>query len=220
MQDTRTFDPTALAGPIAAASFVAGVAGAAALANASYPRPGSTPDHIRRYFSDNAAAARISIAGQLISAAALGAFAASVASLAGRAGDGATALRGAAIAGGALSVATLATSAVSSAQLTFGAAEDPARARALHHRVFVAGGPLHGPAIGLLTGALGIAGLRTGALPRWVSVASLATAAAGMLAPLSLKMKPAVWLIPASRFPGLLLSAIAGVALWRESAGS
>jgi hypothetical protein len=72
----------ALGGPIATASFVGGVAGALALSDVPYPRPGSSPDQIRKYFSDNAWSARISIAGQLISAAALGVFAVSVFKLA------------------------------------------------------------------------------------------------------------------------------------------
>jgi hypothetical protein len=113
-------------------------------------------------------------------------------------------------------VATLAASALTSVQLTKSAADNAETALELHHRAFVAGGPLHGPGIGLLMGALGLAGLRTKSLPKWLSLASLATAATGLLAPLSLKVKPAVWLIPASRFPGLLLSGIAGVALSRQ----
>jgi hypothetical protein len=207
----------ALAGPIAAASFVGGVAGALALSDAPYPRPGARLDQIRRYFSDNAGPARISIAGQLISAAALGVFAGSVFRLARHSGRGSGGLQAAALAGGAASVGTLAVSALTSAQLTRGAADQPAAALKLHERAFVAGGPLHGPGIGLLMGALGLAGLRTRALPNWLCVASLATAAAGLLAPLALILEPAVWLVPASRFPGLLLSAIAGAKL-RQSA--
>ena len=61
---SHTRDAAALSGPLAAASFIAGVAGATVLSDAPYPRPGSSPDQIRKYFSDNAGPARISILGQ------------------------------------------------------------------------------------------------------------------------------------------------------------
>jgi hypothetical protein len=207
----------ALSGPVAAVSFVAGVAGATALSDAPFPRPGSSHDQIRRYFSDNANAAKVSIVGQLVSALALGGFAAAVAKLAGRAGNEASAIRIAAAVGGALSVVTLTASALTSLRLAEGEADDPNSALRLHKRMFVTGGPLHGPAIGLLMLALGLAGRRTGALPRSLSRAALATAAAGLLAPISLKVERAVLLIPASRFPGLLISGIAGAMLSRRT---
>jgi len=56
------------------------------LADAPYPRPGADPAEIRRYFRGNPGVARISVVGQLISAASLARLTASVAKLAGRAG--------------------------------------------------------------------------------------------------------------------------------------
>jgi hypothetical protein len=50
--------------------------------------------------------------------------------------------------------------------------------------MFAAGGPVHGAGFGALVGALGLAGLRTGELPRPLAMAGLAWAAAGVLAPL------------------------------------
>jgi len=208
-------DVAAFGGPIAAASFVAGIAAGNGLSGAPYPRPGASPEAIKRYFSDNAGPARMSVVGQLVSAASLGVFAVSVVRLARRSGPGSAALQAAGAAGGALSVATLGISALTSLRLTQGEAADPDTAVRLHRRVFLAGGPLHGPAIGLLTGALGLSGLRTGELPRWLSTASLATAAAGLLAPSSIRTNSTVMLIPASRFTGLLLAAIAGTRLGR-----
>jgi len=217
MRSTRTVprDVAALAGPAAAISFVAGVAAGNGLSDAPYPRPGASAEAIKRYFSDNAGPARLSVAGQLVSAASLGMFSTSVARLARQAGRGSSALQAAAVAGGVLSVATLGTSALTSLQLTRGSADNPETGVRLHRRVFLAGGPLHGPAIGLLTGALGLAGMRTNQLPRWLSTASLATSAAGLLAPTSIKTDSTVLLIPASRFTGLLLAGIAGGMLGR-----
>jgi hypothetical protein len=207
----------ALAGPIAAATFVGGVVAGNALSNAPYPRPGASPDAIKRYFSDNSGPARLSVTGQLLSATALGVFAVAVLSLARRVDRGSQPLQLAAVAGGGLSFATLTASGLTSLQLTRGAADQPESALKLGRRVFVTGGPLHGPAIGLLMGALGVAGLRTKALPRWLSLSALGTAAAGVLAPVSSKVERAVLLVPASRFPGLLISGIAGTMLSRRT---
>lgn len=208
-------DASALAGPLAAVSFVGGAAGAAALADAPFPRPGSSAEQIGRYFGDNAGPARLSVAGQLISAGALGLFAEAVAGLATGAQPGRR-LATIARVGGFLSVLTLTASALTSLHLTRPGVAKSKKAPALHRRAFLAGGPLHGPGIGLLMGALGVAGLRTHRLPRWLSYAAVGNAAAGVLTPVSLIVKPAVWLIPASRFPGLLLAAGAGVALSRR----
>ena len=48
--ETQFRDLGALSGPLTGASFIAGVAGAMALADSPYPRPGSEPAEIRRYF--------------------------------------------------------------------------------------------------------------------------------------------------------------------------
>ena len=60
--------PGALSGPLAGTSFIAGVAGAVALSDSPYPRPGAQPADIRRYFRGSPAAARVSVIGQLVSA--------------------------------------------------------------------------------------------------------------------------------------------------------
>jgi hypothetical protein len=69
----------------------------------------------------------------------------------------------------------------------------------------------------VLVGSLGLDGLRTGELPRPLALAGLASAAAGLLSPLSFVAKPAAWFLPAGRFSGLLVSGIAGVRLGRRS---
>ena len=60
-------DPGARSGGLAGASFVAGVAGAMALADLPYPRPGADPGQVKRYFTENAGPARLSVAGQAVS---------------------------------------------------------------------------------------------------------------------------------------------------------
>ena len=206
-------DRGALSGPVAGASFIAGVAGAMALADDPYPRPGSEPAQVSRYFGRNPGPARLSVAGQAISAASLVRFTASVARLAGRAGPGSRALQAAAVAGGGISAGSLATAAAYAAALTGRPAREDASAAALARRAFVAGGPVHTAGFGVLVGALGLAGLRTGELPRPLAIAGLASAAVSLLSPLYFVAEPAGWFIPAGRFSGLLVSGIAGVRL-------
>src|SRR6266536_4298098 len=81
-------DRGALSGPLAGISFIAGIGGANALADQPYPRPSSEPSEVRRFFSQNPGPVRLSAAGQIISAACLARFTASVALLAGRSGRG------------------------------------------------------------------------------------------------------------------------------------
>jgi hypothetical protein len=216
MTSPSSRDSGALSGTFAGISFVGGVAGAMALADSPYPRPGSEPAEVLRYFRGNAGAARLSVVGQLISAASLARFTATVARLAARSGQGSRELRVAALAGGGLAAASLAASALLSAALTGRRGEQEVSAVALHKLIFAAGGPVHGAGFGVLIGSLGLAGLRTGELPRPLALAGLASAAAGSLSPLYFVWEPAAWFIPAGRFSGLLVSGIAGVRLGRR----
>jgi hypothetical protein len=206
-------DRGALTGPLAGISFIAGIGGANALADQPYPRPGSKPSEVRRFFSQNPGPVRLSAAGQIISAASLARFTASVARLAGRSGRGSRALQAAAVAGGAAAAVSLAASAACTAALSARWGRQEATAAALARRGFLAGGVIHSPAFGVLLGALGLAGLRTGELPRPVATTALASAAACLLAPLYLVAEPFAWFIPAGRFPGLVVSGIAGARL-------
>jgi hypothetical protein len=211
--DRPSGDPGAISGALAGASFIAGVAGAMARSEHRYPRPGSTGAEIRRYFTQRSRAPLVSIAGQLVSAASVARFTASVVRLAGRAGPGSRALRGAAVAGGAIATAGLAASAVYATALTTDRSEDADRAVALARRAFLAGGPIHGVGFGVLLGVLGLAGLRTRELPRPVAVTALASVPPNLLGPLYLLAEPAGWFIPAGRFPGLIVAGIAGAQL-------
>jgi hypothetical protein len=186
-------DRGALSGLLAGVSFVGGAAGAMALADLPFPRPGADPAQVRKYFTQDAGRpARLSAAGQAISAAALVRFTASVAQLAGRAGRRPPALPAAAVAGGGLAAASLATSAVTHSMLTLLKGEDEDdRVATLARRAFVAGGPVHGVGFGVLTGVLALAGLRAGELPRPVAITGLASAALSVLSPLYFVWEPA-----------------------------
>lgn len=208
-------DRAALSGPVSGATFLAGLAGALTSADVPYPRPGSDAPTIRRFFCGNRGSARVSAAAQLISAVTLGRFAVSVARLAGTAGPGAGALRATAAAGGATAVAALSTSAVLTAALTTDRAESDDRAIAMHRRAFLAGGVAHGVGYGVLVGALGVAGRRTGVLPPVLARIAAGSALAGLLSPLYLLAEPAAWVIPVGRFSGLVVTTVAGVRMSR-----
>ena len=98
--ETPPRDPGAMSGLLTGVSFIAGVGGAVALADSPYPRPGSEPAEVRRYFTENSRSAQLSATGQLISTASLARFTVSVARLAARSGQGSRGLRAAALAGG------------------------------------------------------------------------------------------------------------------------
>jgi hypothetical protein len=212
---SRLDDPGALGGVLTGVSFIGGLATGLSLADAPFPQPGADVKDVQRFFQGDAGPERINVAGQLLSAASLAVFSASVARLARRAGRGSRALQTMAIAGGALASVSLAASATAAAALTAGPGRDRHRARSLHRFLFTVGGPVHGAGLALLVGALGLAGRRTGALPRPLTTAALATAGVDALAPVVLAVPRAALVIPAGRFPTFIVLGISGVRLAR-----
>jgi hypothetical protein len=79
---------------------------------------------------------------------------------------------------------------------------------------------VHGGGLALLLSALGLAGLRTGALARPLAIAALAAAAVDALAPLVLAPPRAALVIPAGRSPSFVIMGIAGYRLARGPKGS
>jgi hypothetical protein len=211
----RQGDRGALSGPLAGVSFIASLVALNAFAQAPYPTPGADAAVIRRYFAEEHRAARMGAAAQLACAASLAAFTRSVASLAARVPHGARGLRAASAAGGALAATSLATSALTTMTLTTARAERDAQADELYRLMFVTGGPVHGVGLGLLVGSLGVAGLRTGELPRRLSKTAVASSVVGALSPLALVAKPGLLFIPLGRLSALAVSGIAGVRLAR-----
>jgi hypothetical protein len=215
---TSTFDdPGALTGVATGVSFIGGLAVGLSLADAPFPRPGADVKDVQRFFQDSAGAERINVVGQLVSAASLARYAASVARLASFSGRESRFLRAAALAGGAIAAISLATSASAAAALTTRAGRDKDRARFLHRFLFAAGGPVHGAGLALLLGSLGVTGLRTHHLRRPLAVAALTSAGVDALAPVVLAAPRAALVIPAGRFPTFVVMAITGVRLARSS---
>jgi hypothetical protein len=108
---SRLDDPGALGGVLTGVSFIGGLATGLSLADAPFPRPGADLKDVQRFFQGDAGPERINVGGQLLSAASLAVFSASVARLAGRGRRGSRALQAMAIAGGALASLSLAASA-------------------------------------------------------------------------------------------------------------
>jgi hypothetical protein len=210
----RRFDnPAALSGILTGASFVAGLATGLSLADAPFPQPGADVKDVQKFFQGDAGAERINVTGQLLSAASLAVFSRSVAQLTGRGGS--KLLKAAAIAGGALASTSLAASATAAAALTSAPGRDQDQAKSLHRFLFAAGGPVHGGGLALLLGALGLAGLRTAALPRPLAIAAMAAAGVNAVAPVVLAVPNAALVIPAGRFPTFVILGIAGFRLAR-----
>jgi hypothetical protein len=208
-------DVGALSGPLAGIAFVGGLAAGLVIADDPYPRPGAKPRAIRRYFGANARAARISVAGQLVSAASLARFGAAVAALARRSDPPPRGLSTAAGASGAVAAGSLAASALTGLALTLGPRRRNAAIVGMQRRAFVLGGPVHTAAFGVLVGCLSLAGRRAGVLSGALTRAGFASAAAGALSPIGLLVEPAVWLIPAGRVSGLVVCGVAGTQLSR-----
>jgi hypothetical protein len=201
-------------GLVAGVAFVGGVGAALATADAPYPRPGAGPDAIRSYFLGNPTAARISVAGQLLSSAALVPFTATVARLALASGRRGSAV---AISGGALAAISQAYSAVCSAALTRAHSDDTTRA--LHQHAFLSGGPVHTAGLGLLTAALATCSPQ--ALPPPLLAAARVVAPLGMATPLTLAAPPpAMAAIPLARVAALAIAGATGVVLRRRAAGT
>lgn len=192
-----------------------GLATGLSLADAPFPQPGADVKDVQRFFQGDAGPERINVGGQLVSAASLALFSASVARLAGRASRGSRTLRAMAITGGALASLSLAASAATAAALTASPGRDERKAKSLHRFLFALGGPVHGAGLALLLGALGLAGRRTGALPRPVTTAALASAGVDALAPVVLAVPKAAPVVPAGRFPTFIVLGISGARLAR-----
>jgi hypothetical protein len=192
----------AWSGPLVGATFLGGLGATMARSQHPYPRPGASAEGIATYFGQRAP--WISATGQTLSAASLIAWTATTARLA----RPSRRLRTAAVAGGALAAGALAASAACTAALA-ARPEASERSVRLHRAAFLAGGPTHGLGFGLLLGALGLAG--RGRLPATVRRAALAAAVPNLISPTYLLWPPAAWSIPAGRFPGLVVTAVAGV---------
>jgi hypothetical protein len=115
--------------------------------------------------------------------------------------------------GFAAATLTMAASAVLWTMTTPGIPQEPILADALHFLNFVLGGPGYSVPLGLLMAGVSVPLLFGRLVPRWIPVLGLILAACGELSWLCFEFRPALVLIPLTRFPGFIWMIAVGFAL-------
>lgn len=91
--------------------------------------------------------------------------------------------------------------------------QEPILADALHFLNFALGGPGYSVPLGLLMAGVSVPLLYRKLVPRWIPILGLILAAIGELSWLSFEFRPALILIPLTRFPGFIWMIAVGFAL-------
>ncbi|MQA24451.1 MAG: hypothetical protein GEU94_03040 [Micromonosporaceae bacterium] len=211
---TARRDPAALTGLLFGVVTVVGLFTTAFFAEGSYPLPDAPLADVRQFFQTNAGTAQAQAVWQVAASVLLVAFACTV-SAAIR--PFSATLAGVAQAGGVLSGGFFGLSAVLVGVL--GSHQFSRAAEVVHpaHLFgFLAGGPAHVVWLGVLVGAMSLAGLRFGMLPRWLSISGLVSATLSLLSALAPMVWEATAFLPLGRFSGILVLAAASVILSRR----
>ena len=178
--------PLAVVATSFAALFVAGLLVTTVVGRGAYPSPFGDPAAIDTYFTAHSGAVALGAAFQFAAAVPLAINAASVHARLQQLGiraAGATI----ALAGGLLASAFVTLSALAQWILARPSSlGEPALVRAVHDLSFLAGGPAHVVALGLLLAGIAVPALITGLLPRWLAIAGLALAVIAELSCLTL----------------------------------
>jgi hypothetical protein len=207
-----------LLGTIHILVFAAGLVAAAALRHgAPYINPFAAAEVVRVFFAQNPAAVRVSNFFLFTSAIPFGIFAVTMVSrlrfLGVRAAGTNIALFGGLTATNALIVSGLSGWVLSLPEVTTSAAV----VKAVCFLSFLSGGPAYAVGFGLLAAGVSVTSYFTGLLPRWVVALGMVTAVAGEFSCLSLLAYPANFLIPITRYLGLIWMMVAAVKLTRSS---
>jgi len=115
--------------------------------------------------------------------------------------------------GFATAMLTIAASAVLWTMTLPGIAQQPVLADALHFLNFALGGPGYSVPLGLLMAGVSVPLYFRRLVPRWIPILGLILAAFGELSWLSFEVRPALALIPLTRFPGFIWMIAVGFAL-------
>lgn len=186
-----------------AALFVASLVASSVRAGATFPSPFSGAATIQAYFADERDAVRIAAVLQFGAAIPLAVFACAVQARLHHLGvrvAGATI----ALAGGLLASAFVTLSALFQWVLSRpGTSDDPAVVRVLHDLAFLAGGPAHITAFGLLLAGIAVPALIVGLLPRWLAITGLVLAVIAEASTLVLLVEPLGVALPIARFGGM-----------------
>jgi hypothetical protein len=195
--------PLPLVAGVFTALFVAGIVVSTVLGGGAFPSPFSDPAAIQDYFAGESTAVLIGAVLQFGAAVPLAVFAAAVHARLHQLGvhaAGATI----ALAGGLLASAFATLSALMQWVLSRPSTiTEPAVVRALHDLTFLAGGPAHVVALGLLLAGIAVPALIVGLLPRWLAIAGLALAVIAELSTLTLLTPAFGPTLPLARFAGM-----------------
>jgi uncharacterized membrane protein len=207
-----------LLGTIHILVFAAGLVAAAALRHgAPYVNPFAAAEVVRVFYAQNPAAVRVSSFFLFASAIPFGIFAVTMVSrlrfLGVRAAGTNIALFGGLTATYALIVSGLTGWVLSLPEVTVSAPV----VKAVCFLSFLSGGPAYAVGFGLLAAGVSVTSYFTGLLPRWVVALGMVTGVAGEFSCLSLLAYPANFLIPITRYLGLIWLMVAAVKLTRSS---
>lgn len=212
-RDAQGGPPLAAVAGVFAALFLAGLVLSTVAGGGTFPSPFGDAAAIQAYFAGQPGAVLIGAVFQFGAAVPLVIFASAVYARLHHLGiraAGATI----ALAGGLLASAFGMLSALFQWVLTRPATiGEPALVRALHDLAFLAGGPAHVVALGLLLAGIAVPALIVGLLPRWLAITGIAAAVVAELSTLAL-LDPAFGvLLPLGRFGGMVWLIAAGALL-------
>jgi len=179
----------------------------------SFPLPWAPAPVIVAFFEQRHAAALLCAFLHFGSAIPLGLFAAGAVSRLRFLGVRAAGVEFALFGGFATAILLMASSTVLWTLAYPGITQDATLTAALHFFNFALGGPGYSVPLGLFMAGISIPAFFRRLTPRWIPILGLVLAACGELSWLSIEFRPAIILIPLTRFPGFIWMIAIGFAL-------
>jgi hypothetical protein len=223
--DTPSVDPQRRAHPgpplialaiVFVVLFLGSLVAGTVLAGTFFPSPFAPAQQIQDYFTTQHTAVRISAFLQFGAAVPLLIFTATASSrlryLGVQAAGTTIALVGGILASAFLSLCALFGWVLSRPDVV----NQPSLVRALHDLAFLAGGPAHVVALGLLVAGIAVTSGFAGLLPRWMAWVGVAIAVAAELSTLTLVLPAAAILLPLARFTSFVWIIAVGALLPRS----
>jgi hypothetical protein len=183
----------------------------------AFPSPFSAGAAIQKFFAENHDTMLLLAVLEAFASFALLALAAALAAYARRAAGQDSPLPAMTLASGVLAAAFLLVPALLQWTLVRPhTLAEPGLVRVLHDLAFLAGGPAHVAALGLMIGSAAAAGRRA-AMPAWLSTVGLAVAAISVLSLLALVVQPVLYLLAVGRFVGFAWILVASFVVARRA---
>ena len=179
----------------------------------SFPLPLASPETVLTFLAQRHAAALFCAFMHFGSTIPLGIFTAAIVSRLEFLGVRAAGTKIALFGGFATAILTIGSSAVLWTMTIPAVAQDGPLASALHFLNFALGGPGYSVPLALLLSGISVPLLFRRVVPLWIPIFGLVLAACGALSWFSFEFRPAMALIPLTRFPGFLWMIAVGFAL-------